>query len=220
MMAIPWRGIRLLIIDLDNTLCDTLHTLSKKQWTKVSAAFRRRGWVREARVLDRELGKYGFLHTLQKAGLSEEQIRFAIRIYDKADVRTLKLFPDAKALLGVPLHKALLSRGEQRLQRRKIRHLKIAVFFDDIHITPTFQGKEDALRAILQRHRVRPREALVIGDRVEEEISAAKRLRIPCVLVRRPDWPIGKHRVKPDLVVRDLRIVANRLREEKLKNRA
>ena len=208
---IPWGGVRLLIIDLDNTLCDTLHTLSKRQWAKVCVAFRRRGWTREARALERELGAYGFLHTLQKAGLSDEQMLFAIRVYDKVDVRPLRLFPDAKALLGVPLRKALLSRGERVLQRRKIRHLRIRAFFDDIHITPTFQGKEDALRAILKRHGVRPRQALVIGDRIEEEIAAAKRVGIPCVLVRRPDWPVGKSRVRPDLVVKDLRVVAKRL---------
>jgi len=209
--TIPWGRIRLLIIDLDNTLCDTLHTLSYPQWRKVEDAFTSKGWTREARAVRKEFGKRGFLRTLQDAKLTEEQVRFAIRVYDQVDVRPLRLFPDAQSLLDVPLPKTLISRGEPSLQRRKIAHLRIRRYFDDVRIISTFKDKEDAIRKTLREHRVRPREALVIGDRIEEEIAAARRLRVPCVLVRRPDWPVGNHRVTPDLIVRDLGVVARRL---------
>ncbi len=216
--AIPWSDIRLLIIDLDNTLCDTLHTLSHPQWRKVEDAFISRGWTAEARAVRREFGKRGFLRTLQDAKLTEEQVRFAIRVYDQVDIRSLRLFQDARSLLDVPLPKALISRGEPFLQRRKIAHLRIRRHFDDIRIISTFKDKEDAIRSTLRKHRLRPREALVIGDRIEEEIAAARRLRVPCVLVRRPDWPVGPHRVTPDLTVRDLRMVSRRLSGARLKN--
>lgn len=208
----------MLIIDLDNTLCDTLHTLSHPQWRKVEKAFIRKGWISEARVVHKEFGKQGFLRTLQDAKLTEEQVRLAIRVYDQVDIRPLRLFRDARYLLDVPLPKTLISRGEPSLQRRKIAHLRIRHCFDEIRIISTFKDKEDAIRAALREHRVRPSEALVIGDRVEEEITAARRLRVPCVLVRRPDWSVGNHRVTPDLTVRDLRIVSRRLSGARLKN--
>jgi len=157
-------------------------------------------------------GKHSFLHSLKSARLTPTQIRFAIRVYDAVDVTKLTLFPDAGSLLAVPLSKILLSRGEPSLQRKKIKHLKIRSQFSEVRIVPTFERKHAVLQDILAEHNLHPKEALVIGDRIEEEIADARSLGIPAVLVRRPDWPVGKSRVKPDMVVRDLHVIARALR--------
>lgn len=212
---IPWKRIRLLIIDMDNTLCDTLHTLSRPQWIHVERELKARGLVEEAGFIKRNFGKQSFLRTLEASGMSRADMTFALKTYDRVDVKTLKLFSDAKSVLAVPLPKVLLTRGELSLQRKKIAHLGLRPHFSDVRIVSTFQSKRTALKSILLKHRLRPKEALVIGDRIEEEIMDAKALGIPAVLVRRPDWPLAKSRVKPDMVVRDLHTVAKALRLRK-----
>ncbi len=205
---IDWKRIKLLIIDMDNTLADTFHTLSKPQWEHVERAMRERGMDAYADTLTENFGKKGFKATLESTDMTREQIEFAIAVYDDVDVSPLALFPDARAILNTPLPKVLLSRGEPELQWKKIRHLRIEKDFDEIIVIDTFETKRDALSSILDRHKLRPEEALIIGDRTEEEIEDGNRLGIPTVLVKRPGRPVHECDCTPDMVVTDLHEVA------------
>lgn len=211
MVAIDFSRIKVLLVDMDNTLCDTYHTLTIRQWNRVADAFERKGRKDVARALRRRVGKQSFVSMLKDLSLTTSEMRFAIRVYDQNPVGSLRLFEDAPALLELPVPKVLLSRGEPALQRRKIRHLRIAKHFEDVIIIDTFAKKDDAMRDFLRRRRLRPAEVLVIGDRLEEEIMAAKKLKMPAVLVRRPDWPVAKVPAKPDLTVRSLAALAKRI---------
>lgn len=211
-MPIDFSKIRLLIIDLDNTLCDTFHTLSKPQWEFVKKKLVEKGWDEPAELLEKNFGKKGFKTTLEESGMSPEQMEYAIEQYDDVDVSPLELFPDATYVLDLDIPKVLLSRGEPELQERKIAHLDLRKQFRDIEIVDTFHTKTDAIRDIVRRHDVRPDEALIVGDRLEEEIMDGNRLGIPAVLVRRPDWPVHEGSARPDLVVENLKQLVDRLR--------
>ncbi len=210
--GVEWKSVRLLIVDMDNTLCDTFHTLSARQWELVASSFEKRGEKDIARGIRSRFGRESFVKTLRELHLTDEQRRFAVRVYDRNPVGSLRLFPDAHALLELAVPKALLSRGEPALQRRKIRHLGIARHFDDIVIVDTFRTKTQAIKDILKRHEARPGDALIIGDRIEEEIADGRRLGVPTALVRRRGWKPGKHVVEPDVTVRSLETIAKRLR--------
>jgi FMN phosphatase YigB (HAD superfamily) len=212
MAPVPWSDIKLLIIDLDNTLCDTFGTLSKPQWESVERALAKKGWESFVRELRNDFGKHGFRYALKRSGMSAAQMRYAVKIYDDVDVRKLRLFPDAKAVLGLPHGKVLLSRGERALQRKKIRHLGIGEYFAQVVIVDTFEDKTKAIKDILRRHRVKPREALIVGDRIEEEITDGMRLGIPTALVLRQGKRAPRSKVKPDVAVRSLGDLARKLR--------
>jgi len=201
--------VKLLIIDLDNTLCDTFHTLSLHQWEKAARALEKDGRVRQADALRGEFGKASF--SLEQLKMPMEERRIAIKAYDAVRVKTLTLFPDAKAIMSHPLPKVLVTRGERKLQDEKVAHLKLQKYFKEIYLVPTFKSKKDAFKAILKRHNLKPGEALVIGDRVEEEIKDANQLRMPSCLVRRPMWPTHKGVAKPTITVRSLRAIAKLL---------
>lgn len=207
-----WNAITLLIVDLDNTLADTFHTLSKNQWAHVERKLAERGWDSAYRELGKDFGKTSFKHALKHSSMTPEQVRYAISLYDEVDVTALRLYPDAEAILGVDIPKVLITRGEPALQERKIAHLGIRKHFLECVIVGTFESKDGAIRAILERHHRRPEEALIIGDRLEEEIATGNSLGAPTVLVRRPDWPVQKGTAQPDLTVRKLTTIAKRLR--------
>jgi FMN phosphatase YigB (HAD superfamily) len=203
------RDTRLLLVDMDNTLCNTYLALSKVQWEAVAQAFEARGKLEYAMALRRNLGRKGFAATLKQLKMSPAERQFAIKVYDRVDIRRLQLYPDAPALLKLDLPKVLVSRGERKLQLRKIRHLGIGGRFDRIVIVPTFEEKGAAFKRLLALYKLKPSQALVIGDRPEDEITDARRLRIPTCLVRRPEGNAGS--CNATMTVRSLRSVAKRL---------
>jgi HAD superfamily hydrolase (TIGR01509 family) len=205
------RGIKLLIIDMDNTLCDTFHSLTKKQWGNVERVLERAGHKEHASVFRRMLGKRSFVSTLRQLDLSRKEQAIATCAYDEVEVKGLRLYPDARSILDAGTAKVLVTRGDRELQIRKIKHLGLQKRFDGIYYVGTFNAKKDAFRKILSKFKAKPSEVLVIGDRIEEEIADANSLGIRSVLVRRPDWPVRKGAAKPTLTVRSLTTVAKML---------
>lgn len=197
---------------MDNTLCDTFHTLSKPQWERVAKAFEKKGKPQYAKALRKNFGKFGFVYTLAQLGLNKQEKHFAVREYDKVSVKSLKLYSDAAAIFNLHIPKVLVTRGEKALQIRKIKHLGIRRHFSNIYYTKTFEKKKDVFKRILKEYKVKPKESLVIGDRIEEEIKDANELKIPCVLVRRPQWPIHKGIAKPTMTVWSLYNLTRKLK--------
>jgi HAD superfamily hydrolase (TIGR01509 family) len=208
---VSMRGVKILIVDMDNTICDTFHTLSKRQWESVVKTLEKRGYTTQAAVFKRKLGKQSFKTTLEQAKLPTEAQLAAMQAYDDLDVKHLKLYSDAKAILDLDIPKVLVTRGDKKLQAAKIRHLGIAKRFKRIYYVPTMEKKEAALKQVLKDFKVKPKECLVIGDRIEEEILEGMKLGMLTALIDRPDWPT--HRIaKPTISAKSLYVIADRLR--------
>jgi HAD superfamily hydrolase (TIGR01509 family) len=197
---------------MDNTLSDTFHTLSVAQWKRVAIAFEKKGRKDYAAAIRKNIGKQGFVHTLKQIGMKKQDMHFAVKIYDTVSVRGLKLYPDAQDILNVDLPKVLITRGEKNLQIRKIKHLGIGKHFEKIVYVPTFGTKKQSFKDVMKQFKVKPKECLVIGDRLEEEIKDANELGIPSVLVRRPGWKIKTGTAKPNVVVKSLKTVVKKFR--------
>ena len=208
---IPWNKIKLLIVDMDNTLCDTFHTLSKPQWQHVEKKLKEKGWEEYAAIINENFGKKGFKTTLEESGMSDEQIEYAIKVYDDVDVTPLQLFPDAHAILELDMDKILITRGEPELQKRKIAHLDIEKYFSKVDIVDTFHTKTETIEKIRDESGLDSDEILIIGDRIEEEIADGESLGIPTVLVLRPDRPVAESDVTPDYIVNSLQSIAEKL---------
>ncbi len=212
MAKIPWKKTKLLIIDMDNTLCDTFHNLSKPQWYHVEKVLTKKGHTFHAEKLAHHFGKHGFVKTLKMLNFPKNVMKIAVEAYDDIDVSKLTLFDDAHELLDLTIPKVLVTRGDLNLQNRKIRHLGLRKYFKKVYIVETFGKKYEAFEQIMKDFNLKPQETIVIGDRIKEEIVDGKKLNMPTILVRRPDWPVAKSRYKPDLFVRKLSTVAKHFR--------
>lgn len=201
---------KLLIVDLDNTICDTFHTLSKHQWEKAAKVLETRGYRKDAAVFRRNFGKHSFKYTMEQLKLPQKERDLAVHAYDSVDVKPLKLYSDAHAILDLDIPKVLVTRGERRLQIKKLAHLKVRKHFEGIYYIKTFQSKQDAFKEILQKFKVERKDAFVIGDRIEEEILDANRMGIRSCLVKRPNWPTHKGIAKPSITVKSLYSLAKK----------
>ena len=75
----------------------------------------------------------------------------------------------------------------------------------------TFERKKDVFMKVLKEYKLSPSQALVIGDRVEEEIKDANALGIPSVLVLRPHWPVIKNVATPTMRVRSMHALVKKI---------
>jgi putative hydrolase of the HAD superfamily len=207
---IDFSRVKLLIIDLDNTLCDTHGTLTPAQWNIVADDMRKQGLDTQAKQLLGQLGKTGFAATVKTLALTDKQLVRAVRTFSRVDVTPLRLFPDALPLLKLPITKVLVTRGERNVQSRKLKHLGILKLVDKVYVVPTFSKKRDYLKQALTDFNVWAADALVIGDRVQEEIIDGNGLQIPTILVRRKGWRIAPG-VQPTMTTWDLRTIAQGL---------
>jgi putative hydrolase of the HAD superfamily len=124
----------------------------------------------------------------------------------------MRLFPDSLACLtqlrrrGIPL--ALVTNGDASQQRYKIERHDLARYFDAIVIEGEFgAGKPDeaVYRHALGALRMKPGEALMVGDHLEWDVGAPQRLGLTGVWMDRGGLglPHGSA-VQPHRIIRSL----------------
>jgi len=100
--------------------------------------------------------------------------------YFKRRIDSLDPFPGTDPLLA-SLHERckllLMTTGDPGTQRTKVQLLGIGPWFADMVFVPLDQSdKRAALRSLLRYHKLPPERVVVVGDRLDREIEAGRRL--------------------------------------------
>ena len=100
-------------------------------------------------------------------------------------------YPDVPSVLEqLTLRRFLLTTGFRRLQESKLRQLGIASLFVAVYVDaldlPGSSGKLPLLERLLVEHGLTPSEVVVVGDRADDELAAARVLGMVAVQVLRP----------------------------------
>lgn len=102
-------------------------------------------------------------------------------------------YDDLKVLPSFEVLRFLVTTGFRRLQESKIDALGFRHLFDSVHVDAIDEeprvGKAGIFAEILERHALRPDDALVVGDSATSEIAAGNALGIPTVQILRPGVP-------------------------------
>lgn len=96
------------------------------------------------------------------------------------------LFPGAEQLLkhlhSRGVNTAIVSVGNRHIQLKKIRILRLRALIDAVHICRLPEGKLSLFTRCCCKFNAEPRETLVVGDRIDQEIMYGK--KFGCVTVR------------------------------------
>ncbi len=114
-------------------------------------------------------------------------------------------FPDVVAgLQQLSLRRFLLTKGFRRFQESKVRQLGLAQLFEAIYVDaldpPGPRSKLVLLKQLLLEHSLAATEVIVVGDRAEDELAAARDLGLTAVQILRPGvvsrsrCPVADHR--------------------------
>jgi len=173
--------IKAVIFDLDDTLYDC----------RAAKALVEAGLPcteDEVYQLQKELTeKYGpyyhvFNEIVNKYNADSKLVTIAYKAYNSSEVSEIKPFPYVIPTLKELKEKGyklfLLTVGVHERQEKKINILGLKPYFDEMVISDQEIGlpMEDCMRDLIERHAINFREAVMVGDRVREELRIAKSL--------------------------------------------
>ena len=183
--------IKAVIFDLDDTLYDCTGSLIDASRTRAAKALVEAGLPcteEEVYQLQKELTeRYGpychvFNEIVNKYHADSKLINIAYKAYNSSEVYEIKPFPYVIPTLKELKEKGyklfLLTVGVHERQEKKINILGLKPYFDEMVISDQEIGlpMEDCMRDLIERHAINFREAVMVGDRVREELRIAKSL--------------------------------------------
>jgi len=183
--------IKAVIFDLDDTLYDCSGSLIDASRSRAAKALVEAGLPcteEEVYQLQKELTeKYGpyyhvFNEIVNKYNADSKLVTIAYKAYNSSEVSEIKPFPYVIPTLKELKEKGhklfLLTVGVHERQEKKINILGLKPYFDEIVISDQEIGLplEDCMRDLVGRHDINFGEAVMVGDRVREELRIAKSL--------------------------------------------
>ncbi|MBI5678025.1 MAG: uridine diphosphate-N-acetylglucosamine-binding protein YvcK [Planctomycetes bacterium] len=183
--------IKAVIFDLDDTLYDCTGSLIDASRSRAAKALVEAGLPcteDEVYQLQKELTeKYGpyyhvFNEIVNRYNADNKLVTIAYKAYNSSEVSEIKPFPyvipTLKELKENGYKLFLLTVGVHERQEKKINILGLKPYFDEMVISDQEIGlpMEDCMRDLIERHAINFREAVMVGDRVREELRIAKSL--------------------------------------------
>ena len=183
--------IKAVIFDLDDTLYDCSGSLIDASRSRAAKALVEAGLPcteEEVYQLQKELSeKHGPYHLIfneivNKYNADNKLVNIAYKAYNSSEVSEIKPFPYVISTLKELKEKGyklfLLTVGVHERQEKKINILGLKPYFDEIVISDQEIGLplEDCMRDLVGRHDINFGEAVMVGDRVREELRIAKSL--------------------------------------------
>jgi len=213
----------LVIVDLDDTLCNTWEA-GRKAIVRMTLELMLRFKLRAISYLlfsrYKHLEKERSLHLLDLRGITErilEDIYGSVnpdfladihRIIDKVFFSNLRLYPDARPFLEglrrMQAKVALVTDSSSKWQRKKLEHLDIKDYFDTIIISgETGHTKFEPYNFRLAVNRLSSEPVYVVGDRDDTDMMGARWIGATGILVRRGYFKMRKAK-NADYTVRNL----------------
>jgi len=214
----------LVLVDLDDTLCNTWDAGKRTMLRMIPVLLRRRKlkaffYIATARYREleqsRELHLMDFDRILERVlrkvyrEVSPRELEEIVNLVDRIFFSELRLFPDALAFLeGVKSLGAklvLITDSSSKWQRKKLEYLGIKGYFDGIIISgETGHSKLEPHNFRLARSLFPDDEIYMVGDRDDTDMAGGKSINATTILVRRGYFR-GRQGRHADYVVGDLR---------------
>ncbi|WP_297536243.1 HAD family hydrolase [Thermococcus sp.] len=213
----------LVIVDLDDTLCNTWEAgrktimksipillrrrMLRAVWYVLTARYRRLESRRDVHTLDLD----GIVETVLRSlypGIEEERLREITHFVEETFFSHLSLYPDAlpflKGLREMGARVVLITDSSTNWQRKKLRVLGIGDYFDDVIISgETGHSKFEDYNFRLALERFPDDEIYVVGDREETDMRGGRRIGARTILIKR-GYHAGRRAGNADHVVGNL----------------
>jgi FMN hydrolase / 5-amino-6-(5-phospho-D-ribitylamino)uracil phosphatase len=196
---------RLVLFDLDDTLCDHEGSLRLRLRLAFTAAFNGRPPHDIDRLIEEsiEMSVFGtdhFPELLAPYGITRpEQIESAINTYAHDRYLGLTLFEETTAVVGTIRRQAtigMITNGPSTIQRDKIARLGIGSLFPFILVSEEedlWKPDPRIFQRAMERGGAEPSETIYVGDNPDHDIAGARAAGITSIWINRvrSSWPGG-----------------------------
>ncbi|MGH6847772.1 MAG: HAD family hydrolase [Methylocella sp.] len=221
MKAVRSQKQKTIFIDLDDTLIDTFDLLiTPLEWAAARAICQIEGCPFQAEQLAEILLE---LRKRSPADL-EDKVRDLLkadanralaereRIFSDFSVDDITISPKVIATLKLLMQDYLLvlvTEGQPKIQKRKVRRLGIGNLFEDILVVDRAGdiSKEAAIANFIASRKRFPKQSIIVGNRLDRDIIAGNRLGIPTIWLRAGEGSEMERdcvQATPDVVIDDI----------------
>ncbi|MCD6373477.1 MAG: HAD family hydrolase [Thermococcus sp.] len=213
----------LVLVDLDDTLCNTWDAGKRTMLRLIPILIRRRKlkaffYIATARYREleqsKELHMMDFDKILERvlskvySDISPADLEEMVNLVDRIFFSELRLFPDAVPFLeGVKSMGAklvLITDSSSKWQRKKLEYLGIRSYFDGVIISgETGHSKLEPHNFRLAKRMFPDDEVYVVGDRDDTDMAGGKAINATTIMVRRGYFG-GRHSRHADYTVGSL----------------
>lgn len=177
---------KILILDLDNTIYPVSSISSELFKPLFKMIEDHGGFKSDFELIKSDIKRKPFQKVAEEHQFSDELLNMGLDLLKNA-VCTMEMnvFEDYEEVKKHPSEKFLVTTGFTKLQKSKVKQLKIKNDFKEIHIVDpqiSNKTKKDVFEDIIKRHGLNKEDVLVIGDDPNSEIKAAKELGIDTVV--------------------------------------
>jgi FMN hydrolase / 5-amino-6-(5-phospho-D-ribitylamino)uracil phosphatase len=213
----PEFSPRLVLFDLDDTLCDHDGSLRVRLRHSFAAAFNGSPPDYIERIVEESVersvfGTDHFADVLEPYGVTEpERVQAAADVYVSDRFRGLKLFPEAVEVIVTirqQVNIGMITNGPSDIQRQKLGLLGIEPLFPFILVSEEVDlWKPDPriFQRAMELGDATPKESVYIGDNPKHDIAGAKAAGITSIWVNRSESPWSDEGDPPDHQISDLR---------------
>ncbi len=213
----------LVLVDLDDTLCNTWEAGKRAMLRLIPILLRRRKlkaffYIATARYTELEQSKELHLMDFDKIlervlykvyqDISPEELEEMVDLVDRIFFSELRLFPDAlpflKGVNSLGAKLVLITDSSSKWQRKKLEYLGIRSYFDGVIISgETGHSKFEPHNFRLARRLFPDEEVYVVGDRDDTDMAGGKSINATTIMVRRGYFG-GRHSRYADHIVGNL----------------
>lgn len=178
-----------IILDLDNTIYP-VSSIGERLFKSLFATIKNSGeYDGDFEEIKTEIQRTPFQKVAHNFSFSKKLLEECMKIHVNLtfDDR-MYTYDDYAEVRKLPQKKYLVTSGFSKLQHSKVKQLKIADDFEEIHILDlqvSSQSKKDIFNEIINRNNFTKDEIIVVGDDLTSEIKAGNELGITSVLYDR-----------------------------------
>ncbi|MFA5405739.1 MAG: HAD hydrolase-like protein [Candidatus Nanoarchaeia archaeon] len=217
--------IKLVLFDLDNTLYPTSEQVNACRKASIKSMIRAGLKGRQTILLKRlyeiirELGSNSEEHYNKLVdevyGQGPDYYRLVsagITAYNVTKQATMKLYDDAiSTLKSIKTSIGILTKGNALKQWDKIYRLGLNDLFKKVWIVKDNESKEGKISEILTSLKLKPKEVIMVGDRMDSDIKPANNKGL--ITVRLMKGPYKSQQGKADYKIKALKEVIGILKE-------
>lgn len=212
--------IKLVLFDLDNTLYPTFEQVTKCRKKAIKAMIKRgltgENLFEELKKIVKDLGSNSESHfdKLVKNKVKKEEVipivSAGVTAYNTTKQKIMKLYKDAKPTLNKIKKKhqiGILTQGNPKKQWDKINRLGLYESINkNVWIVNDNESKEDKIRKLIKKIKIKPEEIVLVGDRQKNDVLAANNTGIISIQLMKGPYRKEKIKgVKPKYKIRTLK---------------
>ncbi|MEM4605726.1 MAG: HAD-IA family hydrolase [Candidatus Pacearchaeota archaeon] len=201
--------IKIIFFDFDGTITETKDIVEKTFFEVLDRLEYKYEKSKIKKLLGVKTEEFFLKIGVDKKSIKKLKNIFYENLLKKIYFSNLKLCSSIKPLYNLKKYCKLIiiSNNEREFLDVTIKKLKIENLFDEVYGADSFSSKDEMLKKLMKKYKIKPNETIYVGDRFSDVIYAKKAKCISVAIHNSCSWSSLKEikKFSPDYIIKDFK---------------